>query len=134
MEAGLAPGQIHKGLRILKHSIKSFESFVSSTGRTIYFIEPLYYHNAIIFERYGFRYQSGFRRMVGIDHEFRPGGSLSKKLDGSTPFRQPAFAASIRGRSWALHDGILGYPYSEVTMYKRVGISYEVNTFTNGSW
>jgi hypothetical protein len=134
MQAGLAPGQIRKGLRILKFSIRSFESFVKSTGRSIYFVEPLYYHNAIIFERYGFRYQSGYRRMQSIDLEFKPGGSFHKLLDGSTPFRQPGFDRSIRGRSWAIHDGILGVPYSAVTMYKRVDTSYDANTFIDGSW
>lgn len=134
MQAGLAPGQIHKGLRILKHSIQSFENFVLLTGRSVYFIEPLYYHNAIIFERYGFRYQSGFRRMVSIDREFRPCGSLHNKMDGATPFRQTGAETSIRGRSWAIHDGILGVPYSDFTMYKRVSTSYEVDSFPDGVW
>jgi hypothetical protein len=134
LEAGLAPGQIRSGLRVLKYSIRSFETFVSSTGRSIYFVEPLYYHNAIIFERYGFRYQSGYRRMVSIDHEFRSDGSLHEQLDGSTPFRQPGFDRSIRGRSWAIHDGIMGVPYSAVTMYKRIGTTYDVDTFVDGSW
>ena len=94
--------------RILKHSINHFEDFVTSLGHEIYFIEPLYYHNAIIFEGYGFAYQQGRRLMERIQAGFAEGGELRQKLDGSTPFRQPEAHASIRGRSWAIHDGILG--------------------------
>ena len=33
---------------------------------------------------------------------------LHRALDGSTAFRRPGFDRTIRGRSWAVHDGILG--------------------------
>ena len=59
MEADLAPGQVRQGLRLLTQAISAFESFVASLGHDIYFVEPLYYHNAILFERYGFNYQVG---------------------------------------------------------------------------
>jgi hypothetical protein len=53
MNAGLAPGQVRRGLRMLSAAIASFEVFVESLGHQFFFAEPLYYHNAIIFENYG---------------------------------------------------------------------------------
>lgn len=134
MQAGLAPGQIRRGLGVLKHAIPAFERFVSEVGQSMYFLEPLYYHNAVIFERYGFSYARGLRRMQALHDGFQPGGDLSERMDGSTPFRVPEHAGSIRGRSWALYDGVAGAPYSEVTMYKRVGQTANVDTFPNGRW
>src|SRR5574341_9204 len=110
--AGLAPGQIRRGLRILREAMQAFEAFVNGLGHDIYFVEPLQYHNAVIFERYGFSYQQGRRWMQSLNSRFSDGGDLIPRLDGSTPFRQPEAARSIRGRSWAIHDGILGEPYT----------------------
>jgi hypothetical protein len=104
----------------LRYSIDAFEEFVDSLGQDLYHVEPLYYHNAILFERYGFNYQQGRKRMEDIDQAFSPTGSVLSLLDNSTPFRRPAFAKSIRGRSWAIHDGILGQPHTQTTMYKLV--------------
>ena len=134
MKAGLAPGQVRCGLRILKQSIQSFENFVAALEHDMYFVEPLYYHNAVIFERYGFRYQMGRRRMEWIHQGFLPGGVLLQRLDGSTPFRKPGAENSIRKRSWAIHDGILGEPFSNVTMYRRLGDSEFVETTPNVAW
>jgi len=134
MEAGLAPGQVRSGLRLLRHSIAAFEGFVESLGHEVYFVDPLAYHNAITFEGYGFHYQQGRRRMEQINAGFQPGGQLADRLDGSTPFRQPGFQSSIRGRSWAIHDGILGVPYSDYVMYKKVGSSGNVSTFPDANW
>ncbi|MGD8634290.1 MAG: hypothetical protein PVF85_12010 [Anaerolineales bacterium] len=134
MEAGLAPGQVRSGLRLLEDAIASFELFVSSLGHHIYFNEPLYYHNAIIFERYGFRYQQGRRLMQTIHEGFQTGGELNRQLDGSTPFRKPGFADSIRGRSWALHDGVMQRPYTDVTMYKVIGEKADTTTFPDAKW
>ncbi|MGD2161948.1 MAG: hypothetical protein PVH60_12245 [Anaerolineales bacterium] len=134
MQAGLAPGQVRSGLRMLEDAIASFEQFVTSLGHEIYFNEPLYYHNAIIFERYGFRYQQGRRLMQSIHEGFQPDGDLYRELDRSTPFRDPAFADSIRGRSWALHDGVMGRPYSDVTMYKIIGDEANIQTFPHAKW
>jgi hypothetical protein len=72
--------------------------------------------------------------MEWIHKEFAPGGLLFKRLDGSTPFRQSGAEASVRGRSWAIHDGILGEPFSHVKMYKRVGIHTGRTTFPNAEW
>jgi len=134
MTNGLAPGQVRRGLRLLKNAIQAFENFVTSLNHDIYFVEPLSYHNAVIFEKYGFSYQKGLKLMERIQSGFSPEGDLFKKLDGSTPFRLPEFARSIRLRSWAIHDGILGEPFSEVTMYKYVGKSAKANTCFDCSW
>jgi acetoin utilization protein AcuC len=134
MESGLAPGQVRHGLRLLGQAIEAFEDFVTTLGNDMYFVEPLYYHNAVIFERYGFNYQIGKRLMNSIQAGFQAGGDLSLLLDGSTPFRRPDAANSIRRRSWAIHDGILGEPFTNVTMYKRVGVSAEVNTTPGCNW
>jgi hypothetical protein len=134
MNAGLVPGQIRRGLRVLRHSIQAFEDFVESLAHELYFVEPLYYHNAVIFERYGFSYLRGRRLMDQIHAGFLPGGEFYKLLNGSTPFRQAGVDMSISGRSWAIHDGILGAPYSQVTMYKRVHKEAQVCTFPRAIW
>jgi hypothetical protein len=134
MEAGLAPGQVRSGLRMLEEAIASFENFVISLGHDIYFNEPLYYHNAIIFERYGFRYQQGRTLMDEIHQGFQPGHELYQKLDNTTPFRKPDFSKSIRGRSWALHDGVMGKPYTDVTMYKIIDDEVYLSTFPDAEW
>ena len=112
----------------------AFEKFVRDIGHDIYFVEPLYYHNAIIFERYGFTYQEGRRFMERIQNGFSGGGDLNSKLDGSSPFRQLDAGSSVRLRSWAIHDGILGEPFTNVTMYKRIGKSAGVNTCPDVVW
>ena len=134
LQAGLSPGQIRHGLRAFQHALRAFEKFMTSLGHDTYFIEPLYYHNALIFERYGFSYQLGRRFMNEIQAGFGEGGALRKKLDDSNPFRSSKAANSIRLRSWAVHDGILGIPFTNVTMYKRVGISANINTAPGCDW
>lgn len=134
IQAGLAPGQVRKGLHMFKQAMASFEEFVVSLGHDMYFAEPLYYHNAVIFERHGFSYQMGRRRMEAFNLGFMKGGELNQRLDGSTPFRSPEAANSIRLRSWAIHDGILGEPFTNVTMYKHVGKLAGVNTTPGCEW
>jgi acetoin utilization protein AcuC len=134
MDAGLAPGQIRRGLRLLGNAIQTFEAFMEFLGHDMYYIEPLYYHNAVLFERYGFSYQMGRKRMNEIHAQFGEGGGLRQMLDDSNPFRRSTAADSIRLRSWAIHDGILGEPFTNVTMYKRVGISSATNTAPDCQW
>lgn len=134
MEHGLAPGQVRRGLRLLQPATVAFEDFITSLGHDMYFVEPLYYHNAVIFERYGFAYQMGKRRMEQIHTRFQEGGDLYQSLDGSNPFRAARAANSIRLRSWAIHDGILGEPFTDVTMYKRVGRSANISTTPGCDW
>jgi hypothetical protein len=134
MKAGLAPGQIRHGLRALRQATEAFEGFVTGLGHVIYFVEPLYYHNAVIFERHGYSYQMGRRLMNEIQAGFEEGGAFVGRLDGSNLFRSPQAANSIRLRSWAIHDGILGEPFTNVTMYKRVGVSANINTTFGCEW
>ena len=134
MEAGLAPGQVRRGLRGFRQTVPVFEEFVRKMQHELFMIEPLSYHNAIVFERYGFSYMQGQKEMESIHHKFLPGGELHQKLDGSTPFRQPEAWQSIRGRSWAIHDGILGHPFTGFQMYKRLDHESTINTFPNGEW
>ena len=132
--AGLSPGQIRQGLKILRNAMGTFEDFIASLGHDMYYIEPLYYHNAIIFERYGFAYQVGRRLMNEIHAGFGEGGELRQKLEDSNLFRSSKATKSIRLRSWAIHDGILEIPYTNITMYKRVGVSANINTATGCQW
>lgn len=134
LKEGLSPGQVRHGLRSLRQAMAAFEDFVSSLGHELYFVEPLYYHNAVIFERYGFSYQMGRRLMNEIQAGFAEGGELRQRLDDSNPFRSSKAANSIRLRSWAIHDGILGEPFTNVTMYKRVGISANISTTAGCQW
>jgi len=134
MEAGLAPGQVRRGLRLTRDLMPILEGFVAALRHDAFYIQPLAYHNAILFERLGFAYALGLGRMEWIHREFTPGGLLYARLDGSTPFRMPEAAASVRGRSWAIHDGILDAPYTGIKMYKRVGIHAGVVTFPEAVW
>ena len=134
MEYGLAPGQIRRGLRLLQPATAAFEEFLTSLGHDMCYVEPLYYHNAVIFERYGFAYQMGKRKMEAIHAGFQEGGELYQKLDGANPFRSLQAANSIRLRSWAIHDGILGEPFTNVTMYKQVGKSANITTTPGCAW
>jgi hypothetical protein len=134
LQAGLAPGQVRRGLRMFREALLAFEDFVTRLGHALFFIEPLAYHNAVIFERHGFAYQQGRRFMESIHYRFSPAGDLVAKLDGSTAFRQSGFETSLRGRSWAIHDGIMGERYTGVTMYKHVGKHAGIATFPDGRW
>jgi hypothetical protein len=133
LAAGLAPGQVRNGLRMLREAMIGFENFVEDLGHDVYFVEPLYYHNAVIFERYGFSYQKGRKLMETIQTGFSQGGEFAKSLNGSI-FRQVAATNSIRLRSWAIHDGILGGPFKDVTMYKRVGKPANISTTADSRW
>ena len=134
MEYGLAPGQIRPGLRVFRSGVPIFEAFVRRMGHDLFFIEPLAYHNAIAFERYGFSYERGKQDMQSIHEAFQPGGKLHAELDGSTPFRQPDAWKTVRGRSWAIHDGLLGHPFSGFQMYKRIGKEAGITTFPDSTW
>jgi hypothetical protein len=134
MEAGLAPGQIRRGMRVFKQAVPLFEQFVSKMGHDLFLIEPLAYHNAIVFERYGFNYMHGYKDMQRLHQAFQPDGDLHHRFDDSTPFRQKQAWQTVRGRSWAIHDGILGHPFTGFQMYKRIGIHAEVNSFPDAQW
>lgn len=125
MNAGLYPNQTSRGLRLFGEFFEGFERFVDSLGMEMITAEPLTYDNAIRYERFGFDYLSGRRMMLEIDKEFKPGGMLHRKLDGSTPFRQPGADKSVRGRSWAIHDGILDEPWDDLTINEILDAPWE---------
>jgi hypothetical protein len=129
MEAGLSPNQVRKGLKLFSRFFQRLERFVDALGMDTIVAEPLSYNNAIRYEKYGFDYIAGQQLMRWIDREFRPGGELYLRLDGSTPFRRPGMEQTVRGRSWAIHDGILHRPWDGVKIYKTLGIDAGVDTF-----
>lgn len=137
MEAGLAPAQVRQGLRASTLAMQHLEAFFMLLGHETYYAEPLTYATAILFEKRGFSYISGRRRMERIDREFRPGGRLHAALDGSTPFRQPEQWRTVRGRAWAIHDGILSVideGWNDVRMSKRLGRDAGVETFPDAAY
>ena len=129
MRAGLFPNQVRRGMRLFKEFFPLFERFVDRLGVDMIMAEPLTYDNAIRYEKYGFDYLTGRTLMGSINEGFRPGGKLFERLDGSTPFRMPGMERTVRGRSWAIHDGVLDEPWDGVRIYKSVGDSAGVNTF-----
>ncbi len=134
MKAGLAPGQVRPGLRLLGEMMHLLERFASRLGTSIISCEALFYHNAIQYERLGFGYLEGKKLMEEIDREFHPGGSLYSRLDGSTPFRRGGAEKSVRGRSWAIQDGILGNPWTSPKLYKPMGKAVGMTTFRSGEY
>jgi len=91
--------------------------------------EPLTYDNAVRYEKYGFDYLTGRLLMQRIHEGFAPGGFLHRRLDGSTPFRMPGMERTVRGRSWAIHDGIMDEPWDDVRIYRMIGRPAAINTF-----
>ena len=128
MRAGLSPGQIRPGLRMLQATLDRIEEFAARLGKTALLLEAFYYHNALLYERHGFGYLAGQDRMEAIHRAFQPGGSLEARLDGSTPFRPPHAWQTIRGRSWAIHDGILAQPWWPPVMCRPIGIRLNLCT------
>jgi len=134
MKDGLAPGQVRPGLRLLGRVLESMEAFCRLIGKEFYLLEPLFYHSAILYERRGCGYLFGREVMEEINEGFAEGGALRSALDGSTPFRRPGAGSSVRGRSWALHDGVAGPTWGGVKMYKAVGRHAGVVTFPGGRY
>jgi hypothetical protein len=131
MRAGLAPAQVRQGLSASRLVLQHLESFLVICGHAAYFLEPLTYVSAWLFERRGFAYVRGHKLMDDIQKEFQPGGRLHQALDGSTPFRQPDQWRTVRGRAWAVHDGILetlGTRWDGLRMVKQVGKQAGVET------
>ena len=134
MAAGLAPGQVRRGRRLLGKVLQAVEEFSALLGKEVYLVEPLFYHSAILYERHGLGYLLGREKMEEIHKEFRPGGRLHRRLDESTPFRMRGAARTIRGRSWAIHDGVLGERWGGIKMYRPVGRKAEADTFPGGPY
>lgn len=137
MLAGLAPGQIRSSLGASKTVFERLDTFLVALGHRAYFLEPLSYASAWVFERRGFAYVRGHKLMDEIHHEFRLGGRLHAALDGSSPFRQPGQANSVRGRAWAIQDGILEAleaRWDNLRMVKQVGRHAGVQTFPGATY
>jgi len=130
MRAGLAPCQIRPGLRMFKHFLPRLEQFLQGMDKQVVMVDALTYYSAVLYERYGFGYMPGSRALMERIHkEFQPGGRLFVKLDGSTPFRQSGADRTVRGRAWAIHDGILNGRWEQPRMFKRIGMHAGITTF-----
>jgi hypothetical protein len=135
--AGLAPGQVRLGLRGSRLIFAQLDAFLSALGHRAYFLEPLTYASAWLFERRGFAYVRGHKLMNDIHREFQPGGVLHARLDDSSPFRQRDQASSVRGRAWAIHDGVLDAldtRWDKVRMVMQIGRHSGVETFPNAAY
>ena len=133
MEAGLAPGMVRHGLHLVKEFVKSLEAFTTLLELKTITMGAFFYHNAVLWERHGFTYFKGGKMMERIHKEFQPGGLLYEKLDDSTPFRRKGMEKTVRGRSWAIYDGIFVEAFDEEwespKMYKMLERDLKVNTF-----
>jgi len=133
LEADLAPGMVRKGLRLMREFSNCLEGFMAPLGLKNITTEAFYYHNAILWEKNGFTYFRGGKMMEKIHKEFQPGGLLYERLDDSTPFRRKGMEQTVRGRSWAIYDGIFVDAFDEEwespMMYKILGKDFKVNTF-----
>jgi hypothetical protein len=137
LRAGLSPGQSRAGLRGSNEVFEHLETFMALLAHQSIFLEPLSYTSAWIFERRGFAYLRGHKLMNDIQREFQPGGLLHAALDGSTPFRQPEQWKSVRGRAWAIHDGILeavDQRWNDLRMVKQLGRTAGVQTFPDADY
>ena len=132
MRAGLSPAQVRQGLGASGSVLQQLEVFLITCGHSAYFLEPLTYVSAWLFERHGFAYVRGHKLMDDIHREFQPGRRLHEALDGGSPFRQPDQWRTVRGRAWAIHDGILqaiDARWDELRMVKQIGRRAGVETF-----
>jgi hypothetical protein len=132
MQFGLAPGQVRSGLGGSQVVFEQIDTFLSLLGHRAYFLEPLTYASAWVFERRGFAYVRGHKLMDDIQREFQPGGALYERLDGRSPFRKRDHAHTVRGRAWAIHDGILealDQRWDKIRMVKQIGRHAGVETF-----
>jgi hypothetical protein len=130
--AGLAPGQVRAGLGGSQAVFEHIDTFLALLGHRAYFLEPLTYASAWVFERRGFAYVRGHKLMDDIHREFQPGGALDACLDDPSPFRKRDQAASVRGRAWAIHDGILeaiDQRWDKIRMVRQIGRHAGVETF-----
>ena len=138
LAAGLAPGQVRRGLRMLGRIMGRMEDFCRLLGKELFLVEPLFYHSALLYERQGCAYLFGQDLMREIHVEFQPGGRLHAALDGETVFRQPGLERTARGRSWAIHDGILSVlgdaPWGGVKMYRQLGRPAGITSFPDGAY
>ena len=134
---GLAPGQVRSSLGASRVIFEYLDNFMSTLGQQAYFMEPLTYASAWIFEKRGCAYVRGHQIMDQINQEFQPGGELFRALDGSSSFRKQDQWNTVRGRAWAIHDNILekiDRTWDDIRMVKQVGKHAGVNTFPDSKY
>lgn len=137
MNAGLAPAQVRAGLGFSGQVLNQLDVFLALCARQAISLEPLTYVSAWIFEKRGFAYVRGHKLMDDIQREFQPGGKLNAALDASTPFRHPDAWRTVRGRAWAIQDGVLeaiGERWRDLRMIKVVGKNAHVETFPGAEY
>ncbi len=137
MRAGLAPAQVRAGMGFSREVLQQLDVFLALCARQAVSLEPLTYVSAWIFEKRGFAYVRGHKLMDDIHREFQPGGKLHAALNGSTPFRSPDAWQTVRGRAWAIQDGILetlGERWRDLRMIKVVGKHAGVQTFPDAKY
>jgi hypothetical protein len=137
MRTGLAPGQVRAGLGGSRLVFEHIDTFLSMLGHRAYFLEPLTYASAWVFERRGFAYVRGHKLMDDIHREFQPDGALYKCLDDGSIFRRREQAGTVRGRAWAIHDGILetlGVQWDRIRMVKQIGRHAGVESFPQAAY
>ena len=137
MQAGLAPGQVRAGLGGSRQVFEQVEAFLGMLGHRAYFLEPLTYASAWVFERRGFAYVRGHKLMDDIQREFQPGGKLYECLDDRVAFRKRDQAGTVRGRAWAIHDGILDVRearWDNIRMVRQIGRHAGVETFPQATY
>jgi len=132
LAAGLGPCQVRSGLRLFSEMLPRLEAFAKDLGYVAIQLEPLTYHNAVMYENYGFAYITGRKQMVKLNKLFAQDGLLNQACNDSNVFRQRAFANNPRGRSWAIHDGVLeemGEDRLDLHMVKVIGKHAGQHTF-----
>ena len=137
LRAGLAPAQVRAGMGFSGAVLQQLDVFLALCARQAVSLEPLTYASAWIFEKRGFAYVRGHKLMDDIHREFQPGGKLHAALDGSTPFRSPDAWQTVRGRAWAIHDGVLeaiGERWRDLRMIRIVGKHAGVETFPSAKY
>ena len=64
MLAGLAPGQVRRGLGALRWLAERVETVMLCLNQRELIVQPLFYHTAVLFEQLGFSYIHGLARMT----------------------------------------------------------------------
>ena len=125
---------------------RPWSGFCRLIGQEIFLIEPLFYHSAILYERRGCGYLLGREVMDEIHAGLRRGvGRSGPRSTARRPFASRARESTVRGRSWALHDGVGSGAWGGVKMFKAAGrhagvehVSGRIvlieNTFPGGSY
>jgi hypothetical protein len=134
MASGLFPGQVRPGLGLFGSFLPRAERFFAALGKKFITLRAFFYYNAILYEKNGFSYIAGKKLMKEIHEGFAPGGPLDELLDGSSVFRQPGLGNTVFGRSWAIHDGILGDGWVSPKMVKWFGVEAGECTFPDYRW